>query len=219
MADVSAKIVFVNLLREERSINEDSIITRSLRSVERWISQSYIYELLNSGLSTVLNKEKLPQGSAAMHEQVAEFKSSLKPGQCGVIAHGNSFSIMDHRQNVNPDRAKLTALGLENILKSAGCAENMPVILYSCNTGVGDDSLASELSRFHPIVVAPDGVIAKFVTVSRPGIFKGDERSGTVDENTPKQWRVFSHGKVIASYDWGQEFDYTNLSNQIGIEK
>jgi hypothetical protein len=39
MAEVekNVNIVFVNLLREERAINETSVIDRSLRAVERWI--------------------------------------------------------------------------------------------------------------------------------------------------------------------------------------
>lgn len=204
MAENDKSIVFVNLLREETNADE-SVIGLSLRSVERWISQSSMYEFVNTAVSKVTGREKVPQGNAVLHEDVDALWHSLKPGQCGVIAHGNSYSIMDHRQHVDAAHSKLTALGVENILKAAGCTESMPVILYSCNTGVGESSLAAELSQFHPVVVAPDGVIAKFITASKPGIFKGDESSGTIDDQSPRQWNVFSHGRKISSYDWGEE--------------
>jgi hypothetical protein len=138
------------------------------------------------------------------------------PGECGVFAHGNSFSIMDNRQDTDPARSKLTALGIEKVLKAAGCTENMPVILYSCNTGAGNNPLAAELSHYHPTVVAPDGVIAEFITASKPGIFKGDEQTGVIDENAPKQWKVFSHGREIAAYDWDSESIHTNQPQQTG---
>jgi hypothetical protein len=166
--------------------------------------------------------EEPPQGNADMHGQVEEFKSSLKSGECGVIAHGNSFSIMDNRQNTNPEHSNLTALGIENVLKAAGCTQNMPVILYSCNTGVGNNSLAAELSKFHPTVVAPDGVIGvieKFITAPKLGIFKSDERTGEIDESSPRQWKVFSHGKEVASYDWDSESIHTNSLHTANPER
>lgn len=212
-------IVFVNLLREERTIDETSVIARSLRDMERWVAQRGVYELVNTGLSKLLNVEKLPQGNAAMHEQVEEFRSSLKPGECGVFAHGNSFSIMDNRQNTTPEHSKLTARGIENLLKASGCTPDMPVILYSCNTGAGANPLAAELSNFHPTVVAPDGVIAEFITASKPGIFKGDEQTGEIDENSPRKWKVFSHGKEIASYEWGSESIHTQQKQQSSPER
>lgn len=202
-AEQDPKIVFINLLREERSIDENSVISRSLRDIERFIRSSAFFDLINTGISTALGVKKDPLGNAAMHEQADEFRSSLKPGECGVFAHGNSFSITDNRQDTSPEHARLTALGIENILKAEGCTPEMPVILYSCNTGSGRNPLAAELSMHHPTVVAPDGVIAEFITASKPGIFKGDEQSGEIDWEEPRQWKVFSHGKQIAAYDWG----------------
>ncbi len=198
-------VVFVNLLREERPIDETSVISRSLRAVERWVAGSETFEVLNTGLSILLNVEKAPMGNAAMHEQVEEFRHSLRPGECGVIAHGNSYSIVDNRLGTAPEHSRMTALGIEKVLNDAGCSEHMPVILYSCNTGTGRNSLAAELSMYHPTVVAPDGVIAEFMAAARPGIFKGDETRGEIDWSESRQWKVFSHGKEIASYDWGSE--------------
>ena len=215
----NANIVFVNLLREERAIDESSIIARSLRDIERWITQSEVYELINTGLSKAYNVPKVASGNAAMHDQVEEFRTALKPGECGVFAHGNSFSIMDNRQGTSPQHSKLTARGIENVLKAAGCTENMPVILYSCNTGTGSNPLAAELSAYHPTVVAPDGVIAELITASRPGIYQGDETKGEIDENSPRQWKVFSHGKEIAAYDWGSESIHINQPPQTGHER
>lgn len=207
-------IVFVNLLREERGIDETSVIQRSLRDVERWISSSAIYDTINSGLSKAMGVERVPMGNAAMHETVSDFRQTLKPGECGVIAHGNSYSIVDNRIATSPEHSRMTALGIENILKNAGCTPDMPVILYSCNTGTGNNSLASELSQYHSTVVAPDGVIAEFALSTKPGIYKGDETTGNIDWDAPRSWRVFSHGSEIASYDWGEDVSQRALDLQ-----
>lgn len=199
-----ANIVFVNLLREERETDANSIIDRSLRSIERYAKSRAFYEKINDVLEKI-GVPRDPQGNAALHDQVEAFKNSLKPGECGVIAHGNSFSVFDDRKNTDPRYSQMTALGLEKVLKDNGCTPDMPVILYSCNTGTGKESLAAELSKYHPTVVAPDGVIAEFITSSKPGIYVGNEQTGQIDNNSPRQWKVFSHGKEIASYDWGSE--------------
>ncbi len=207
MTDEQSKdrIVFVNLLREERQIDESSIIDRSLRAVERWASERASIQKIDELVSKAVGIEPAKKGNAVMHEQVESFRQSLKPGECGVFAHGNWMTVIDDRLGTPPGRDKMTALGIEQILKQHGCTSDMPVILYSCNTGHGATPLALELSAYDPTVVAPDGFIAEFVTDSHPGIYRGDEKTGSVDYSDVGQWRVFSHGKEIARYDWGSE--------------
>lgn len=228
-AEQNTNIVFVNLLREERAIDETSVIDRSLRAVERWFSQQAIYNEANMSLSKYFFiKQALPDNSA-MSAQVESFRDSLKPGECAVIANGNSFSILDHaysmlgndysivddRQNASAESSRLNALGIEKILSESGCTSEMPVILYSSNTGNGKESLAAGLSMYHPTVVAPDGLIAAFFSAAKPSIFKGDEVTGGVDENAPRQWRVFSQGEEIASYNWDSKAIHSQQSQQL----
>lgn len=70
-------------------------------------------------------------------------------GFCFVSGHGAPGHIRD-----GIAQKSLGAEALENLLKSRGCTEKMPLVILACKTGKGQGSLARQMSRYHPTVEA-----------------------------------------------------------------
>jgi RHS repeat-associated protein len=77
-------------------------------------------------------------------------------GACLVYAHGGPNVVVDGRGKKS---VRITSgKALEKLLLAEGCKPNQPVILYSCNTGKGNNSIAEQLSKTKsfPDVQAPN---------------------------------------------------------------
>jgi RHS repeat-associated protein len=103
------------------------------------------------------------------------------PGACLVYAHGGPDAVVDGRGKKN---IRITSgKDLEKFLLAEGCMPNEPVILYSCRTGQGDNSIAEQLSKTKsfPDVHAPD----RQIWFNQPWMSSGPNRIfGKMDDQT-----------------------------------
>jgi hypothetical protein len=89
--------------------------------------------------------------SPIFHQRISEYLD--KSDECLVYAHGYPTGVIDGR-GTTP--VHLNAEQLANVLKAAGCKANMKVTLYSCRTGLGDNSIAEGLAKYFKSVTAPN---------------------------------------------------------------
>ncbi|WP_266169719.1 RHS repeat-associated core domain-containing protein [Dyella subtropica] len=86
-------------------------------------------------------------------QRAKEYKDD--PGKCLVYSHGNPSFIYDSRDGTTKKLGD--AKEIVDLLKSEGCTGDMPVVLYSCRTGMGDNTIAEDISKTKafPSVTAP----------------------------------------------------------------
>jgi len=132
----------------------------------------------------------------------------------------NSFQVLAHGNNMymrNVVEGKKVA-GVKGQIKDAATFDNafsnntkwnngkntagFNLILYSCNTGRGKNSLAAKISaKYEKInVIAPT---RQMWTSSISGVFGvyGQNDDGTINRNDPGYWLVYQKGKVVEAYD------------------
>ncbi|PHV09795.1 RHS repeat domain-containing protein [Chitinimonas sp. BJB300] len=91
-----------------------------------------------------------PNDDPVFHKRVSEYQDS--PGECLVYAHSNPNAVVDSRGGASK---YLGADDLTKALKAAGCKPEMPVTLYACRSGQGNDSIGEKLSKNFSSVTAP----------------------------------------------------------------
>jgi RHS repeat-associated protein len=114
---------------------------------------------------------------------------------CLVYAHGGPDVVEDGRG----EKIKRITSGkaLEKFLLAEGCKPKQPVILYSCRTGKGDNSIAEQLSKTKsfPDVAAPNRQIwfnRPWFWSSGPNKIFGKLPDGkTINPNDPGSMRKF----------------------------
>jgi hypothetical protein len=83
-----------------------------------------------------------PRGNQKFNDAIKTY--SDVPDKCLVYAHGTP----DGKNLLDQNGRGLTAENLAQILKAAGCKPEMPVELYSCNAGKGENPIGKQLTEF-----------------------------------------------------------------------
>lgn len=92
------------------------------------------------------------------------------PDICLVYAHGSPDGQRVYNQSSGKN-VGLTAENLAQLLRTAGCKPEMPVELYSCNAGNGENPIGKQLTKyFTGGVNAPDRQIW-YNQANQPGLF------------------------------------------------
>ena len=132
-----------------------------------------------------------------------------------VLAHGAFTSEGSYMRNVvNGNFVAGEAGKIKNAdsfdKAFSGCAEwntgkdkqGFSVILYACNTGRGENSLAAKISaKYDKInVIAPTRQLALTKDKGILGVY-GTNKDGTINKNDPGYWLVYQKGKVVEAYD------------------
>lgn len=108
-----------------------------------------------------------PNGDPRFNDAIKTYTDV--PNICLVYAHGtpDGKQLIDQRDGVNRG---LTAENLAQILKAAGCKPEMPVELYSCNAGKGENPIGKQLTKsFTGGVSAPNKTIW-YNKANQPGV-------------------------------------------------
>jgi RHS repeat-associated protein len=127
-----------------------------------------------------------------------------------IMAHGNSSCMREVRngKNVPESEGEInSAQKFDNVFRNNSKwnlgkhKKGFSVVLFSCNTGKGNNSLAMNLSLEYQniTVIAPSRQIW-FSEKGFIGIY-GKTESKKRNEADPGYWLVFQNGKVVAAYD------------------
>jgi hypothetical protein len=125
------------------------------------------------------------------HRAIRYYKDD--PTKCLVYAHGAPKVVLHGSVGSKSTVAYNSGKALYELLISKGCKPNMPVILYSCRTGQGEDSIAKRLSKYFPSVTAP----TQYMWFNRqrfhsgPSLNYGKKKDGTMDSDVHGDWRTF----------------------------
>ncbi|MBO7465548.1 MAG: hypothetical protein J6T56_06850, partial [Bacteroidales bacterium] len=93
------------------------------------------------------------------------------------------------------------------------------VILYSCNTGKGKESLAHKLSaKYQNITVIAPSSKVWFSSNGLLGTYNST-KDGKRDENNPGYWLVYQKGKVVSAYDATWVPGESTEGHQVDISK
>ena len=127
-----------------------------------------------------------------------------------VMAHGNPqlMRIVKNGKIVDGDNGKInSAEKFNEVFKNNEKWNNgkntkgFSVILYSCNTGKGKNSLAHKLSaKYQNITVIAPSSKVWFSSNGLLGTYN-TTNDGERDENDPGYWLVYQKGKVVSAYD------------------
>ncbi|OOG49237.1 hypothetical protein B0E50_07580 [Rhodanobacter sp. C01] len=124
-------------------------------------------------------------------QRANEYKDD--PNACLVYSHGSPSFIYDTRGNIT--KRMDDPQQIVNLLKAEGCTSNMPVIIYACRTGMGDNSIAEDISKTKafPSVSAPTSYVwyNQDPTSTGPSLIFGKNAAGTMDTNSPGTMRPF----------------------------
>ncbi|MGS1078227.1 RHS repeat-associated core domain-containing protein [Pseudoxanthomonas beigongshangi] len=98
-----------------------------------------------------------PNDDPIFHQRANEYQDV--PGECLVYSHGSPSFIYDTRSGNTKmiDDPK----DIIEILTKNGCTKEMPVTFFSCRTGMGENSIAEQVSKekFFPSVAGPTNYI------------------------------------------------------------
>lgn len=89
--------------------------------------------------------EPNPDVGQAFNNAISSYADNLDI--CLVYAHGTDTYIADDRAG-HANRVNLDAKKLAEVLKTAGCTPQMPVVLNSCNTGKGKNPIGKNLTDY-----------------------------------------------------------------------
>lgn len=124
-------------------------------------------------------------------QRANEYKDD--PNACLVYSHGSPSFIYDTRGSTT--KRMDDPQQIVNLLKAEGCTSNMPVIIYACRTGMGDNSIAEDISKTgaFPSVTAPTSYVwyNQDPTSTGPSLIFGKTANGTMDTNSPGSMRTF----------------------------
>lgn len=150
----------------------------------------------------LFNKEK---DSPVISEIVKKDKNPTY-SEVDFYAHGEEKRVAIYDEKA--DKIKyVNANGLTKIIKKSfkkgndlGKMDSPIVVLHSCNTGKGDNSIGQQLSKeLGNVVVAPNGyiVITKFseTVVNNPKLKKTGDNVN--------HWNIFFNGKLIGTVNLG----------------
>ena len=126
-------------------------------------------------------------------KQVAEYKDD--PNKCLLYAHGNASGVLNGKTGRMMGSKELT-----KALVDAGCTKDMPVVMYSCRTADGKNSIAEQVSKNFSSVTAPTRQIwynqpkvwyNPFYRANGPDMIYGKNPDGTRNTGDPGEMRTF----------------------------
>ncbi|WP_189339764.1 DUF6531 domain-containing protein [Rhodanobacter denitrificans] len=124
-------------------------------------------------------------------QRAHEYKDD--PNACLVYSHGSPSFIYDTRGDTT--KRMDDPQQIVNLLKTEGCTSNMPVIIYACRTGMGDNSIAEDISKTgaFPSVTAPTSYVwyNQDPTSTGPSLIFGKNANSTMDTDSPGTMRTF----------------------------